>query len=216
MQTELARIKTRREYLERADREYASFSSTTKTVMENRSLWDDHVVGALGELLHVPPKYTAAAEVALGRSVSNIVTDTSQAAQTVISWLKKNNFGRTTFYPLDAMRLRGSDAAEREASKEKGICGIAADLFGYDEEFIDLMSAILGRTLIAEDLDTARTVAKKYNYRLRIVTLDGQLVNPGGSMTGGSMKKQENTYFGPQKRNQRSDEKRKRRGKIAS
>ena len=97
------------------------------------------------------------------------------------------------------MRPRGNDGNERKACSEKGIHGIASELFFCDEEYGSLIDSILGKTLIAENLDVARTVSAKYNYRLRLVTLDGQLVNPGGSLTGGSMRKQENTFFGRKK-----------------
>lgn len=199
LHSRVTKIISRREYLERADREYASFSHTTKTILEHKSLFGEHILGAVGELIQVPPKYTAAAEVALGGSVSYIVTDTSRAAGDVINWLKKNNYGRTTFYPLESMRPRSNDGNERKACGEKGIHGIASELFFCDEAYSDLLDALLGKTLIAESLDIARAVSAKYNYRLRLVTVDGQLVNPGGSLTGGSMKKQENTFFGRKK-----------------
>ncbi len=196
LQSQRVQIRSRKEYLERAEKEYTNFSGTTKTIMESRSLWGEHILGMVGELLRVPPAYTKAAEVALGNSVSYIVTDTAKAAADIISWLKKNNLGRTTFYPLESMRPGKNDKNERQAVQEKGICGIASDLFHYEDDYKDLMEAILGRTLIAENLAAAREVSRKYNYRLRLVTLDGQVVNPGGSMTGGSMKKRENTFFG--------------------
>ena len=189
-------IHSRREYLEKADKEYASFSRTTKTVMENRAIFGDAVHGALGELIHVPSEYTAAAEVALGSQISNIVTDTTKSAGDIIRWLKEKNLGRATFYPLESMKPFSYSGREQEASREEGILGIAADLFETDSLYQDLLHSLLGRTLIAKDLDAARRVSKKYGYRLRIVTLDGQIVNAGGSMTGGSMKKKENTYFG--------------------
>lgn len=189
-------IHSHREYLEKADKEYASFSRTTKTVMENRAIFGDAVHGALGELIHVPSEYTAAAEVALGSQISNIVTDTTKSAGDIIRWLKEKNLGRATFYPLESMKPSSYSGREQEASREEGILGIAADLFETDSLYQDLLHSLLGRTLIAKDLDAARRVSKKYGYRLRIVTLDGQIVNAGGSMTGGSMKKKENTYFG--------------------
>lgn len=95
---------------------------------------------------------------------------------------------------------RGNDGNERKACSEKGIHGIASELFFCDEEYGSLIDSILGKTLIAENLDVARTVSAKYNYRLRLVTLDGQLVNPGGSLTGGSMRKQENTFLEERRR----------------
>ena len=192
-------VRTRREYLEKADREYASFSNTSKTVLKSRASWSSHVEGAVGTLLSVPADYTAAVEVALGGAVSHIVTDTSQAAREIIRWLKTEQAGRTTFYPLDAVKGRGTGESERKATGEKGIRGIAADLVSYDRRYHALFQALLGRVLIADTLEEAAETARKYGYRLRIVTMDGQVVNPGGSMTGGSMRKKENTFFGRRK-----------------
>lgn len=199
LESQLAALRSQREYLTRAEKEYASFSRATKTIMENRERFGDAIHGALGELIRVPDRYTQAAEAALGGQISYIVTDTTKAAGEIIRWLSANHLGRTTFYPLESMHPRYNNGTELMAAKEAGICGIAADLFGCDAMYRDLLQTLLGRTLIAESLDVARNVAKKYGYRLRIVTLDGQLVNAGGSMTGGSMKKKENTYFGRKK-----------------
>ncbi len=195
----LAGIRSKRDYLVHADKEYASFSRTTKTIMENKDRFGEAIHGALGELLRVPEKYTDAAEAALGGQISYIVTDTTASAGRIISWLKEKNLGRTTFYPLESMHPRYANRDEQMAAKERGICGIASELFSCHPMYKDLVETLLSRTLIAENLEAARAVAKKYNYRLRIVTLDGQLVNAGGSMTGGSMKKKENTYFGRKK-----------------
>lgn len=189
-------IQTRRTVLERQDREYASFSRTTKTIMEASEPWTNHVLGPLGELVHVPSEYTEAAEVAMGGMISHIVTDTSKAAQEIIVWLKGRHAGRTTFYPLDSMKPRYNNDMIHKAEREEGIRGTAAVLFAHDSRIDDLMEVLLGRVLIADNLDVARRTAKKYGYRFRIVTMDGQVVNAGGSMTGGSMRKKENTYFG--------------------
>lgn len=195
----LSAIRSQKAYLERADKEYASFSRVTKTIMEQADRFGEAIHGALGELIHVPDKYTEAAEAALGGQISYIVTDTTRSAGEIIRWLSEKHLGRTTFYPLESMHPRYNNGTEAMASKEQGICGIASHLFSCQPMYQDLLDTILGRTLIAEDLDAARRVAKKYGYRLRIVTRDGQLVNAGGSMTGGSMKKKENTYFGRKK-----------------
>ena len=192
----LASLRSRREYLEHAEKEYTSFSMATRTVMMNRSLFGNAIHGALGDLVRVPDKYTEAAEVALGSRVSCIVTDTTASAGKIIGWLKEKRLGRATFFPLESMHPSGFTGQERKAAEEPGICGIASDLFTCDAPYRDLMASLLGKTLIAETLDDARRVARKYGYRFRIVTLDGQVVNAGGSMTGGSMKKKENTFFG--------------------
>lgn len=192
----LSAIRSRKNYLERAEKEYADFSMAVKNIMAHRELFGNAIHGPLGELVEVPEKYTAAAEVALGSRISCIVTDTTEAAGKIIGWLKERRLGRATFFPLESMKPSSYGGQEREAAGERGICGIASELFTCDGIYRDLLTSLLGRTLIAETLDDARRVAKKYRYRLRIVTLDGQLVNAGGSMTGGSMKKTENTFFG--------------------
>lgn len=192
----LSAIRSRKNYLERAEKEYADFSMAVKNIMAHRELFGNAIHGPLGELVQVPEKYTAAAEVALGSRISCIVTDTTEAAGKIIGWLKERRLGRATFFPLESMKPSSYAGQEREAAGERGICGIASELLTCDGIYRDLLTSLLGRTLIAETLDDARRVAKKYRYRLRIVTLDGQLVNAGGSMTGGSMKKTENTFFG--------------------
>lgn len=194
-QAEEKQVQLRRKDLEKQMEEHVNFSHTTRTVLQASEAWSQHIIGPLGELIRVPEKYTAAAEIALGSMISNLVVDTSETAQTIISWLKKRHAGRTTFYPLDSMS--GYPVREiLQAAREPGICGIAASLFEHDEKISGIMQSMLGRILIAEDMDAARRTAKKYRYRFRIVTLDGQVVNAGGSMTGGSMRKKDNTYFG--------------------
>ena len=194
-QAEEKQVQLRRKDLEKQMEEHVNFFHTTRTVLQASEAWSQHIIGPLGELIRVPEKYTAAAEIALGSMISNLVVDTSETAQTIISWLKKRHAGRTTFYPLDSMS--GYPVREiLQAAREPGICGIAASLFEHDEKISGIMQSILGRILIAEDMDAARRTAKKYRYRFRIVTLDGQVVNAGGSMTGGSMRKKDNTYFG--------------------
>lgn len=194
-QAEEKQVQLRRKDLEKQMEEHVNFSHTTRTVLQASEAWSQHIIGPLGELIRVPEKYTAAAEIALGSMISNLVVDTSETAQTIINWLKNRHAGRTTFYPLDSMS--GYPVREiLQAAREPGICGIAASLFEHDEKISGIMQSILGRILIAEDMDAARRTAKKYRYRFRIVTLDGQVVNAGGSMTGGSMRKKDNTYFG--------------------
>lgn len=192
----LERARSQRGYLERADREYANFNNASRTVLTAKESWRGHVRGALGDLLHVPAEYTTAAEAALGGMISHIVTDTASGAGEIIRWMKDHHAGRTTFYPLDVMTPRYSDRLERQAIGEPEVIGIAADLFGCDPDVEDLKRALAGRILIVKDLDGARRVAGKYSQRLYLVTLDGQIIRPGGAMTGGSMRKRENTFFG--------------------
>lgn len=192
----LSALRSRKNYLDRAEKEYADFSMAVKNIMASRDLFGTSIHGPLGDLVQVPEAYTTAAEVALGSRISCIVTDTTEAAGRIIRWLKERHLGRATFFPLESMHPSAYGGEEQKAAGEKGICGIASNLITCHDRYRDLLTSLLGRTLIAETLDDARRVAKKYRYRFRIVTLDGQLVNAGGSMTGGSMRKKENTFFG--------------------
>lgn len=132
----------------------------TKTIMEQADRFGEAIHGALGELIRVPDEYTEAAEAALGGQISYIVTDTTKAAGEIIRWLSEKHLGRTTFYPLESMHPRYNNGMEVMASKEPGICGIASHLFSCQPMYQDLLDTLLGRTLIAEDLDAARRVAK--------------------------------------------------------
>ena len=192
----LAQLTAHREYLERTEKEQANFSHASRSVLRAEAAWQDGVRGALGDLIRVPEAYTDAAEAVMGALVSHIVTDTQETAGEIIRWMKQNRVGRTTFYPLDAMKPRFRDDRERQAAKEPGVLGIAADLFSSDAELADLKRALFGRILIVEDLDVGRKLARKYQFQLHIVTLDGQILRPGGAMTGGSLQKRENTFFG--------------------
>ena len=192
----LAQLVSHREYLERTEKEQANFSHASRSVLRADEAWQDGVWGALGDLIRVPEAYTDAAEAILGAMVSHIVTDTQETAADIIRWMKQNRVGRTTFYPLDAMKPRFRDERERQAASEPGVLGIAADLFTADAALSDLKRALFGRILIVEDLDVGKELARKYQFQLHIVTRDGQMLRPGGAMTGGSLQKRENTFFG--------------------
>ncbi len=192
----LAQLVSHREYLERTEKEQANFSQASRSVLRADEAWQDGVLGALGDLIRVPEAYTDAAEAIMGALVSHIVTDTQETAAEILRWMKQNRVGRTTLYPLDAMKPRFRDDRERQAVKEPGVLGIAADLFSADAELSDLKQALFGRILIAEDLNVGKELARKYRFQLHIVTLDGQILRPGGAMTGGSLRKRENTFFG--------------------
>ncbi len=192
----LAQLVSHREYLERTEKEQANFSHASRSVLRADEAWQDGVWGALGDLIRVPEAYTDAAEAILGAMVSHIVTDTQETAAEIIRWMKQNRVGRTTFYPLDAMKPRLRDERERQAASEPGVLGIAADLFTADAALSDLKRALFGRILIVEDLDVGKKLARKYQFQLHIVTRDGQMLRPGGAMTGGSLQKRENTFFG--------------------
>lgn len=140
--------------------------------------------GPLSQLISVKPKYSVAIETALGAAIQNIVTDNENDAKRGIQFLKESRAGRATFLPISAIRARALQ--ESGLDDQYGFVSIASDLVSCDRQYAEIIRAQLGRTVVAEDMDAAIAIAKLYNHRFRIVTLDGQIMNAGGSMTGGS------------------------------
>lgn len=148
----------------------------------------ENIVGIVGQLIKVPEKYETAIEVALGNAIHNIVTENEKNAQELIDFLKNNQFGRATFLPISSMKERSIDDKCAFILKESGVCGVASELIKYDSKITKVISSLLGATVITENLNQAVNVAKKTNYGFRVVTLEGDILNPVGSMTGGSKK----------------------------
>ncbi len=170
------------------ERDYTGFSRAVKTVMQEAASGRlRNVIGTVAENFKVPDKYTLAVEIALGGAIGDIITGTEEDAKAAIQLLKRRDGGRATFLPLTS--VKGSEINERGLQSEPGYEGIASQLVSFDEKLRGIYTQLLGRTVVATDLDSAIRIARKYNYRYRIVTLDGQLTNAGGSMTGGSVNK---------------------------
>lgn len=140
--------------------------------------------GPLSQLISVSDEYATAVETALGAAIQNIVTDNENDAKRAINLLKDKKIGRATFLPLTA--ITSKPFTEKGLDDCYGFVDMADRLLDYDAKYSEIMKSLLGRTAVAEDLDSAIVIAKKYSYRFKIVTLDGQVVNAGGSMTGGS------------------------------
>ena len=140
--------------------------------------------GPLSQLISVEERYAAAIETALGAAIQNIVTDTENDAKRAINFLKEKKSGRATFLPLTSVSAK--PFTEKGLEDCYGFVDMADNLLDYEKQYGTIIKSLLGRTVIAEDLDSAIAIAKKYSYRIKIVTLDGQVVNAGGSMTGGS------------------------------
>ncbi len=138
----------------------------------------------VSQIITVKDKYSSAIETALGAQIQNIVTDTENDAKKAIGFLKESHAGRATFLPLTA--IKGKVLDEKELDDCFGYINLASELVQYDKKYTEIIKSLLGRTVVAEDLDAAIAIAKKYNYKFKIVTLDGQVVNAGGSMTGGA------------------------------
>ncbi len=146
------------------------------------------IYGPVSKLITVDKKYSVAIETALGNALQNIVVESEADAKRAINCLKSNNSGRATFLPVSVLKAR--ELKENGFDDVFGFVGIASDLVSVDKKFDSIIKYLLGGTVVTEDIDSAATLAKKYNYRVKVVSLDGQVINPGGSFTGGSLIKQ--------------------------
>ena len=167
------------------ERNMEGFSYAVKAVAkqaERGALRGIH--GPVSRLITVPNEYATAIEIALGASAQNIVVSNEEDAKRAINFLKNSNSGRATFLPISS--IKPNYLREQGVENCIGFVGIAADLITYDKQYESIVLSLLGRTVIAEDMDSAVALAKKFSYRFRTVTLDGQVVNAGGSLTGGS------------------------------
>ena len=165
------------------EKEYEGFSKAVKTVMQAGShLRGIH--GPVAELMKTDAQYSLAIEIALGAGLQNIVVDREEDAKSAIVFLKQRDAGRATFLPLTA--IRGDELRQSGVEREYGFVGLASRLVRFDERYREIFQSLLGRTVIVEDLDCGIAMARKYHNAFRIVTLDGQVINRGGSMTGGS------------------------------
>lgn len=161
---------------------YEGFNRGVKEVLKNKNL--KGIYGALGQVVTVSGKYEKAIEAALGAYMQNIITEDENSAKAAINYLKHNKIGRVTFLPMNIIK---SKKINNVNSKTKFI-GIASDLISYDEKYRDILENILGRTIVIENIDEGIKFARETGHKYKVVTLDGEILNPGGSLTGGSLK----------------------------
>lgn len=190
-QRRLTAAETREQSLQKMQAAYEGFGYGIKTVLKAEEYWRENIIGVAAELLQVEDRYVTALETALGEGAQNIVTLDAQTAKTAINYLKANNAGRATFLPLDTVKPRSLSVEEERLADLPGVCGYAVDLVQYDKQAENAIRFLLGRVLIAENIDAALAAAKVGKFRIRVVTLEGDVVNAGGSMTGGSRKQRE-------------------------
>lgn len=169
---------------------YEGYGNSIRRVMEQKSRIPG-IHGVVADLISTSKKYETAIETALGGSIQNIVTDREETAKELIEYLKKNRYGRATFLPLTGISARGGFTQE-SALREPGILGLASDLVEVKDEYRTLSQYLLGRVVVADTIDHAIALARKFRHTLRIVTLEGELLSAGGSMTGGSFKNSSN------------------------
>ena len=149
------------------------------------------LLGVVADLIKVDKAYEIAVETALGGSIQNIVTDNEETAKRMITFLKQNKFGRATFLPLTSINGTAG-IRQNEALQEEGVIGLANTLVKVEEIYRGLANHLLGRTVVVKHIDHGVALAKKYKQTLRIVTLEGELINPGGAMTGGAFRNSSN------------------------
>jgi len=178
----------RNKMLTELENAYEGYQKSVKTILSRKKSNPDDfsgVIGAVGELISVDKKYETAIEIALGGAIQNIVTENEAHAKAAIDYLKRNNSGRATFLPLTTVKPRSS-SLDKGLLKEDGVVGTAYELLTFDEKYKNIFSSLLINTAIVDTMDNGIHLSKKYNYSNRIVTLNGELFNPGGSITGGS------------------------------
>ena len=184
------REKSRLESLINITERYDGYGNSIKKIMELKDS-NPGILGVIADIVKVEKQYETAIETALGGTIQNIVTDKESTAKELIGFLKQNKLGRATFLPLNAIHARNT--LENEACiNEKGVIGVASNLVRVSFEYEGLAKYLLGRILVVDNIDNALLIAKKYKYTLRIVTLEGEQLNPGGSMTGGAFRNSSN------------------------
>ncbi len=186
LQMEENSLKSRIHMLTEMEKLYEGYSKAVKLVMgdaERSQL--KGIRGPVASLIHVPDQYAVAIEIALGSAMQNVVVEREEDGKAAINYLKRRDAGRATFLPLSS--IRPSSFQDGKVVGEPGFIGMGNELIDFDKQYEKVFSSLLGRVVIAEDIDKAIAIARKYSYRFRIVTLDGQVLNPGGSMTGGSV-----------------------------
>ena len=189
-QTAYHRESSRLESLKNITERYDGYGNSIRRVMANKDR-ETGLIGVVADIIKVDKEYEIAVETALGGSIQNIVTDNEETAKRMIAFLKKNKFGRATFLPLTSMQGSGG-IRNPEALQEPGVIGLANTLVHVERRFENLAGQLLGRTIVVDHIDHGIAIARKYRQTLRLVTLEGELINPGGSMTGGAFKNSSN------------------------
>jgi len=180
-QSESAKLTSLKDLAEK----YDGYGIAIKKVMETRDRIGG-IHGVVADIVRTSKKYETAIETALGGRIQNVVIDSENTAKVLIDYLKKNRFGRATFLPLSAMK--NSTFSNQDFLKEKGVVGTASELVEYDNVYKNLVGSLLGRIVVIDNIDNAVAFEKKFRYEYRVVTLDGDSLSPGGSISGGAFK----------------------------
>ncbi len=182
--------KSKLDALKNMSERYDGYGNSIRRVMEQKET-QKGIIGVVADIIKVDKKYETAIETALGGNIQNIVTDDEAIAKDMITFLKENKLGRATFLPLTSVKDRG-EFNKPEALKEKGVIGIASALVKADQKYQDVIGQLLGAILVVDNIDNAIKLSRKYHYLLRIVTIEGEYLTPGGAMAGGAFKNNSN------------------------
>lgn len=192
----LQKAKSRKEMLEEMEEDYSGFYQGVKEILKERNRLPG-IEGAVAELIQVDKQYETAIETALGGALQHIVVDSEESGRKAIQYLKQHAYGRATFLPLNVIKGKSLSNAQKQAiEKHPAFVGIASQLVRYDGKYAGIIENLLGTVVIAKNLKGANEMAKLVQYRCRFVTLEGDVVNPGGSMTGGALKQKSFSFLG--------------------
>ncbi|MBQ2936980.1 MAG: chromosome segregation protein SMC [Lachnospiraceae bacterium] len=182
--------KSKLEALSNLTERYEGYGGSVKRVMEQKEK-EKGIIGVVADIIKVDPKYETAIETALGGNIQNIVTDDEETAKRMIAFLKQNKGGRATFLPLTSI-TNPQEFKNPEALKEKGVIGMADELVHIDKKYQNVAKAMLGRIVVVDHVDNAVKIARKFEYGIRMVTIEGELLVPGGAISGGAFKNNSN------------------------
>lgn len=198
LKTSISNDTNRKNILTNLQADFEGYQFAVKRLLQegkNNPRLNSAIKGVVGNIISVEPKFSTAIEIALGGSIQNIVTKDENDAKVLINYLKESRLGRATFLPISAVKPRSISASERAYLSSTGCLGIASDLVKTDAQYVPVIKSLLGATVVCDNLDNAVALSKKSGYAFRIVTLDGDVISPQGSMSGGSKKSNDSSLL---------------------
>ena len=192
LQTRIQNLEFKKSLIEENINSYSDYEGSIQNLMkyaESHSDVASKIIGTLAEIITVPRDLQLAIEIALGKSVQNIITKNEHDASDLMRVLRENNLGRATFLPMTTMKYNDLSREQERALDEDGVVGVASELIRYDSQYNNIISNLLGKTVIVEDQQTALRISKKYGYSFRSITLEGDVYSPSGALTGGATAK---------------------------
>ncbi|WP_280769014.1 chromosome segregation protein SMC [Salipaludibacillus daqingensis] len=195
----LQQLKSRKEVLEEMQQDYSGFFQGVKEILKERDQRFIGIHGAVAEVIEVQQEIQTAIEIALGAAQQHVIVQDESTGRKAIQFLKQRRLGRATFLPMNVVKPRSIPGYDVEKIQSlSGFVGVASELIKFDSAYTPVIRHVLGNVVIAKDMEAAQEIARLLNYRFRVVTLEGDVVNPGGAMTGGSIKQKQSQILGRQ------------------